>query len=64
MITAKGKKLQGYNEELMNSLDGMQDSRDECLYMINKEEERRNELLNYISNIKEEVSGLDSIFMI
>jgi len=56
--------LNNYNSELVKSLEGLKERRENLIVEIKKEEERKLEIENYIEKLKKELINLDSNFFI
>lgn len=51
--------LNNYNLELVRSIEGLKERRENVLMEIKKEEERKQELENYIEKLKRDLVNLD-----
>jgi hypothetical protein len=58
-LIIQGASLQSFNSELVKSLEGLKDRRDNIIIEIKKEEERRIEIEKIIFKLKEELEQLN-----
>ncbi len=58
-LTNQGATLNSFNSELVKSLEGLKERRENILMEIKKEDERKNELEKIIFKLKEELEQVN-----